>query len=96
MTPEFIDVCFLVIGPLSVLSDGTLGINGFGGILGAVLSQKQADGQYNLVAYASHSLTTHECIFHAMKQEFLTLKWAIAEQFQECHLWKPFIVRTEK
>ena len=27
--------------------------------LGAVLSQKQADGQYHLLAYASQSLTTH-------------------------------------
>ena len=30
-----------------------------------------------------------------MKQEFLALKWAIAEQFQEYLLWKPFIVRTD-
>ena len=29
-----------------------------------------------------------------MKQEFLALKWAIAEQFQEYLLWKLFIVRT--
>ena len=27
--------------------------------LGAVLSQKQADGQYHLIAYASRSWTTH-------------------------------------
>ena len=63
--------------------------------LGAVLSQKQADGQYHLVAYASQSLTTHECNYHSMKQEFLALKWAIAKQFQEYLLWKPFIVRTD-
>ena len=61
--------------------------------LGAVLSQKQANGQYHLVAYASWSLTTHECNYHSMKQEFLVLKWAIAEQFQEYLLWKPFIVK---
>ena len=30
-----------------------------------------------------------------MKKEFLALKWAIAEQFQEYLLWKPFIVRTD-
>ena len=30
-----------------------------------------------------------------MKQEFLVLKWAIAEQFQEYLLWKPFIVKTD-
>ena len=29
-----------------------------------------------------------------MKQEFLALKWAIAKQFQEYLLWKPFIVRA--
>ena len=62
--------------------------------LGAVLSQKQADSQYHLVAYASQSLTTHEHNYHSMKQEFLVLWWAIAKQFQEYLLWKPFIVRT--
>ena len=51
--------------------------------LGAVLSQKQADGQYHLVLYASQSLTTHECNCHSMKQEFLVLKWLIPEQFQQ-------------
>ena len=30
-----------------------------------------------------------------MKQEFLALKWVIAEKFQEYLLWKPFIVRTD-
>ena len=35
--------------------------------LGAVLSQKQTDGQYHLVAYASQSLTTHEHNYHSMK-----------------------------
>ena len=30
-----------------------------------------------------------------MKQEILGLKWAIAKQFQEYLLWKPFIVRTD-
>ena len=30
-----------------------------------------------------------------MKQEFLALKWVIAEQFQEYILWKLFIVRTD-
>ena len=63
--------------------------------LGAVLSQKQADGWYHLVVYASHSLTTHEHNYHSMKQEFLVLKWAIAKQFHEYLLWKLFIVRTK-
>ena len=62
--------------------------------LGAVLLQKQTDGQYHLVAYASQSLTTHDCNYHSMKQGFMALKWVIAEQFQEYLLWKLLIVRT--
>ena len=49
--------------------------------LGVVLSQKQADSQYHPVADASQSLNTHEHNYHSMKQEFLVLKWATAEQF---------------
>ena len=45
--------------------------------LGAVLSQKQTDCQYHLVAYMSWSLTVHECNYHSTKQEFLALKWVI-------------------
>ena len=30
-----------------------------------------------------------------MKQEFLVLKWAIVEQFQEYLCWKPFVVKTD-
>ena len=36
--------------------------------LGAVLSQKQADGQYHLAAYASQSLTTHEHNYNLTQQ----------------------------
>ena len=63
--------------------------------LGTVLSQKQMDGQYHPVAYASWSLTVHEHNYHSTKQEFLALKWVIVEQFQEYLLWKPFIVKTD-
>ena len=35
--------------------------------LGAVLSQKQADGQYHLVAYGSQALTAHEKNYHSTK-----------------------------
>ena len=63
--------------------------------LGAVLSQKQPDGWYHPVAYVSQSLTIHECNYHSTKQEFLALKWAIAEQFQEYLPWKPFVVKTD-
>ena len=62
--------------------------------LGAGLSQKQAEGWCHLVAYASQSLTTHECTYHSLKQESLALKWVIIKQFQEYLLWKQFIVRT--
>ena len=63
--------------------------------LGAVLLQKQTDGWYHLVAYMSHSLTVHECNCHSTKQQFLALKWAIMEQFQEYLLWKSFAVKTD-
>ena len=62
--------------------------------LGVVLSQKQTDGQYHLVAYASCSLTVLECNYHSTKQEFLAMKWAIMEWFQEYLLRKAFIVGT--
>ena len=29
------------------------------------------------------------------KQEFLALKWAIMEQFQEYLIWEPFIAKTD-
>ena len=51
--------------------------------LGAVLSQKQADRQYHLVAYGSQALTAHEKNYHSTKLEFLALKWAITEHFKE-------------
>ena len=51
--------------------------------LGAVLSQKQADGQYHPIAYASHVMNETEQRYHSNKQEFPTLKWAVTEQFHE-------------
>ena len=63
--------------------------------LGAVLSQKQTDGCYHPVAYASQSVITHERNYHSTEVEFLALKWAVTEQFQEYLLWKPFIVKTD-
>ena len=59
-----------------------------------MLSQKQPDGWYHPVAYVTQSLTIHECNYHSTKQEFLALKWVIAEQFQEYLYWKPFVVKT--
>ena len=51
--------------------------------LGAVLSQKQADGWYHPIAYASRVMNETEQRYHSNKQEFLTLKWAVTEQFHE-------------
>ena len=51
--------------------------------LGAILFQKQADRQYHPIAYASHVMNETEQRYHSNKQEFLTLKWVVAEQFHE-------------
>ena len=60
-----------------------------------MLLHKQSGGQYHPVAYVSQSLTIHECNYHSTKQEYLALKWVIAEQFQEYLCWKPFVVKTD-
>ena len=51
--------------------------------LGAVLSQKQDDGRYHPGAYASQTMNKTEQWYHSNKQEFLALKWAVTEQFNE-------------
>ena len=63
--------------------------------LGAVLSQKQEDGQFHLVAYGSWALTMHEKNYHSTKLEFLVLKWDITEHFKEYLLCQPFLVKTD-
>ena len=63
--------------------------------LGAVLSQKQEDGQYHPIAYGSQALTTHKKNYHSTKLKFLALKWAITEHFKEYLLYWPFLVRTD-
>ena len=63
--------------------------------LGAVLSQKQADGQYHPVTYGSWAITSHEKNYHSTKLEFLALKWAIMKHFKEYLLYWPFLVRTD-
>ena len=50
---------------------------------GAVLSQKQADGGYHPITYASHVINETKQRYHSNQQEFLTLKWAVTEQFHE-------------
>ena len=63
--------------------------------LGAVLSQKQEDGQFHPVAYDSWALTTHEKNYYSTKLEFLALKWAVMEHFKEYLLYQPFLVETD-
>ena len=63
--------------------------------LGAVLSQKQEDGWFHLVAYCSRLLTTHEKNYHSTKLEFLALKCAITEHFKAYLLYQPFLVKTD-
>ena len=63
--------------------------------LGAVLSQKQEDRWFHLVAYDSQALTTHKKNYYSIKLEFLALKWAIMEHFKEYLLYQPFLVKTD-
>ena len=63
--------------------------------LGTVLSQKQEDGCYHPVAYASRGLKGGELRYHSSKLEFLALKWAITEQFREYLQYQPFRIKTD-
>ena len=63
--------------------------------LGAVLSQKQDDGRYHPITYASCSLKGGKLKYHSSKLEFLALKWAVTEQFREYLQYQPFLVRTD-
>ena len=63
--------------------------------LEAVLSQKQDNGLYHPIAYASHGLKGGESRYHSSKLEFLSLKWAVTDQFREYLQYQPFLVRTD-
>ena len=63
--------------------------------LGAVLSQKQDDGWYHPVTYASQGLKGGESRYHSSKLEFLALKWAVTDQFKEYLQYQPFLVRMD-
>ena len=52
--------------------------------LGAVLSQKQADGHFYPVAYGSQALTAHGQNYHSTM-----------ENFKEYLLYQPFLVKTD-
>ena len=51
--------------------------------LGTILLQKQDDGHYHPIVFASWALTETEQHYHSNKQKFLALKWAVTEQFHE-------------
>ena len=77
-----------------------LGMDASGRGLGAVLFQKQVDGRYHPIAYASRVMNETEQRYHSNKQEFLALKWAVTEQFHEYlspygKNQNEFIVRTD-
>ena len=63
--------------------------------LGVVLSQKQSDGWYHLIAFGSRSLTPAEKNYHSSKLEFLALKWSVMEHFKEYLAYAPFVVWTD-
>ena len=63
--------------------------------LRAVLSQKQPDGKFHPVAYASRSLKGSEAKYHSSKLEYLALKWAVVNQFCEYLQYRPFQVKTD-
>ena len=63
--------------------------------LGTVLSQKQSDGKYHPVAYASRILKGSEEKYHSLKLEFLALKWAVVDQFREYLQYQPFHIKTD-
>ena len=60
-----------------------------------MLSQKQDDGGYHPIAYASHGLKGAELKYHCSKLEFLALKWVVTEQFREYLQYQPFLVHTD-
>ena len=66
--------------------------NGYG--LGAVLYQVQ-DGQKRVIAYASRSLSKSERNHPVHKLEFLALKWAITDKFDEYLYGSEFQVFTD-
>ena len=63
--------------------------------LGSVLYQKQEDGTFCVIAYASPSLSKTEKNYSTHKLEFLALKWAVTESFHEYLYGGNFEVYTD-
>ena len=62
--------------------------------LGAVLPQEQ-DGVEKVISYASQSLSKSESKYPIHKLEFLSLKWAMTDQFHEYLYGNTFDVYTD-
>ena len=62
--------------------------------LGAVLSEKQSNWSYHLVAFGSRALHGVEVNYHSTKLEFLAMKWSI-KHFQTHLLGCSFKVCTD-
>ncbi|CAL9683895.1 unnamed protein product [Knipowitschia caucasica] len=62
--------------------------------LGAILYQGQ-EGQKRVIAYASRGLSRSESRYPAHKLEFLSLKWAVAEKFNDYLYGTSFTVVTD-
>ncbi|KAK3108916.1 hypothetical protein FSP39_018571 [Pinctada imbricata] len=62
--------------------------------LGAVLYQTQND-EKRVIAYASRSLSKSEKNYPAHKREFLALKWAVCEKFQDYLYGNTFTAITD-
>lgn len=62
--------------------------------LGAALYQEQ-QGQKRAIAFASRGLSRCESRYPAHKLEFLALKWAITEKFQDYLYGRPFLAVTD-
>lgn len=62
--------------------------------LGAALYQQQ-EGQTGVIAYASRGLLKSEARYPAHKLEYLALKWAIVDKFQDYLYGNTFTVVTD-
>ena len=63
--------------------------------LGSVLYQRQEDGTFRIIAYASRSLSKTEKNYSTHKLEFLALKWVVMERFHEYLYGGEFEVYTD-
>ena len=63
--------------------------------LEAVLSQKQADGQYHPITYGSRVFMPCTKNYHSTKLEFLALKFAVTKHFKEYLPYQSFLVRMK-